>query len=297
MTKKIFFFTTILFLSFRATSQIVTIVNKETKEPLEQVTIFQQKTNNFFTTNEKGQAEIKVFKNAEQIEIRFLGFKTKYKNYSEIQKNNFIIELEPSILNMDEIVISASKWKQKKSELAAKVSVVSNKEIQLLNPQTAADLLTISGKVFVQKSQQGGGSPMIRGFATNRLLYAIDGVRMNNAIFRAGNIQNIISLDPFSIEKTEIVFGPGSVIYGSDAIGAVMSFKTLTPRLSFDDKTLISGNAFTRLSSVNGEKTVHADVNVGLKKWAFVTSISHNNYGDLVMGSDGPNEYLRNFYV
>ena len=297
MTKKIFFFTTILFLSFRATSQIVTIVNKETKEPLEQVTIFQQKTNNFATTNEKGKAEIKVFKNAEQIEIRFLGFKTKYKNYSEIQKNNFIIELEPSILNMDEIVISASKWKQKKSELAAKVSVVSNKEIQLLNPQTAADLLTISGKVFVQKSQQGGGSPMIRGFATNRLLYAIDGVRMNNAIFRAGNIQNIISLDPFSIEKTEIVFGPGSVIYGSDAIGAVMSFKTLTPRLSFDDKTLISGNAFTRLSSVNGEKTVHADVNVGLKKWAFVTSISHNNYGDLVMGSDGPNEYLRNFYV
>ena len=109
LTKKIFFFTTILFLSFRATSQIVTIVNKETKEPLEQVTIFQQKTNNFATTNEKGKAEIKVFKNAEQIEIRFLGFKTKYKNYSEIQKNNFIIELEPSILNMNEIVISASK--------------------------------------------------------------------------------------------------------------------------------------------------------------------------------------------
>jgi len=297
LTKKIFLFTVFLFLSFSATSQVVTIINKETKEALEQVTIFHQKTKNYVTTDEKGQVDIQIFKNTEQLEIRFLGFKTKRKSYSEIQKNKFVIELEPSILNMNEIVISASKWKQKKSELATKVSIISNNEILLLNPQTGADLLTISGKVFVQKSQQGGGSPMIRGFATNRLLYTIDGVRMNNAIFRAGNIQNVISLDPFSIEKTEIVFGPGSVIYGSDAIGAVMSFKTLSPRLSFDDKTTISGNAFTRFSSANGEKTVHADVNVGFKKWAFVTSISHHNYGNLLMGSNGPDEYLRNFYV
>ncbi len=297
MLKQVFLFLVFLFVGAHTFSQTVTVINKETNERLEQVTIFDQKTKNYLTTNEKGQADITIFKNAEQLEVRFLGFKTKLKTYTEIKNNKFIIQLEPSVLSMDEIVISASKWKQKKSELATKVTVVSSKEIQLLNPQTAADLLTISGKVFVQKSQQGGGSPMIRGFATNRLLYTIDGVRMNNAIFRAGNIQNVISLDPFSIEKTEIVFGPGSVIYGSDAIGAVMSFKTLTPRVSFDDKTLINGNAFTRFSSANGEKTVHADVNVGFKKWAFVTSISHNNYGDLLMGSNGPNEYLRNFYV
>lgn len=297
MTKPIFFFVVLLFINLKATSQILKVVNEETKETLEKVTIYNQKTKDYLTTNEKGKVDISSFKNADQLEIRFLGFKTKFKSYSDIQNNNFIVELEPSTLSMDEIVISASKWKQKKSELASKVSVISNKDIQLLNPQTAADLLTVSGKVFVQKSQQGGGSPMIRGFATNRLLYTIDGVRMNNAIFRAGNIQNVISLDPFSIEKTEIVFGPGSVIYGSDAIGAVMSFKTLTPKLSYNDKTFISGNAFTRFSSANEEKTVHADINLGFEKWGFVTSISHNDYGDLTMGSDGPDEYLRNFYA
>jgi hemoglobin/transferrin/lactoferrin receptor protein len=297
MLKQLFLLLVFLFFGIQLYSQTVTIVSKETNERLEQVTIFDQNTKNYVTTNEKGQADISNFKNASTLEVRFLGFKTKIKTYAEIKNNRFIIQLEPSILSMDEIVISASKWKQKKSELATKVAVISKKEIQLLNPQTAADLLTVSGKVFVQKSQQGGGSPMIRGFATNRLLYTIDGVRMNNAIFRAGNIQNVISLDPFSIEKTEVVFGPGSVIYGSDAIGAVMSFKTITPRFSFDEKTVVNGNAFARFSSANNEKTVHADINVGFQKWAFVTSISHNDYGDLTMGSNGPDEYLRNFYV
>jgi hemoglobin/transferrin/lactoferrin receptor protein len=297
MLKQLFLLLVFLFFGIKLCSQTVTIVNKETNERLEQVTIFDQNTKNYLTTNEKGQADLSNFKNASTLEVRFLGFKTKIKTYAEIKNNRFVIQLEPSILSMDEIVISASKWKQKKSELATKVAVISSKEIQLLNPQTAADLLTISGKVFVQKSQQGGGSPMIRGFATNRLLYTIDGVRMNNAIFRAGNIQNVISLDPFSIEKTEVVFGPGSVIYGSDAIGAVMSFKTITPRFSFDEKKVVNGNAFARFSSANNEKTVHADINVGFQKWAFVTSISHNDYGDLTMGSNGPDEYLRNFYI
>ncbi|MCG1036157.1 TonB-dependent receptor [Polaribacter sargassicola] len=297
MIKKITFILFLFFLKFSANAQILTVTNKETKEPLDQVTVYNKKTNNYITTNGKGQVDISHLKDAKILEIRFLGFKTQIKSFAELKKNNFTILLTPTILKTDEIVISASKWKQKTSDLASKISTISPKEIELMNTQTAADLLTVSGKVFVQKSQQGGGSPMIRGFATNRLLYTIDGVRMNNAIFRAGNIQNVISLDPFTIEETEIIFGPGSVIYGSDAIGAVMSFKTLSPNLSLDDNTLITGNTFTRFSSANEEKTYHADFNLGYKKWAFITSLSYNDYGDLKMGSNGPDEYLRNVYV
>lgn len=106
---------------------------------------------------------------------------------------------------------------------------------------------------------------MIRGFSTNRLLYAVDGVRMNTAIFRAGNLQNVISLDPFATERTEVLFGPGSVIYGSDAIGGVMSFTTLTPELSTTDKVKLKGNAAVRYSSANNEKTGHIDFGMGWK--------------------------------
>ena len=204
---------------------------------------------------------------------------------------------DSSVTVLKEVVLTPNRWKQTANEVPQKVTVINSSAVALQNPQTVADLLTISGKVFMQKSQQGGGSPMIRGFATNRLLYSIDGVRMNTAIFRGGNIQNVIPLDGFVIDKTEIVFGPGSVMYGSDAIGGVMSFQTLTPRFSLEDKTRVSGSAVSRISSANEEKTAHFDVNVGWKKWALVTSISSNNFGDLRMGSHGPEEYLRPFYV
>ncbi len=297
MIKKVTLIFFLFFLNFTSSAQILTVINKETKEPLDQVTIFNLQTNDYVTTNGKGQVDISSFKKNELLKIRFLGFKTQTKTYQTLKQSNFLLQLTPTILKIDEIVISATKWKQKTSDLASKISTISPKAIELMNTQTAADLLTVSGKVFIQKSQQGGGSPMIRGFATNRLLYTIDGVRMNNAIFRAGNIQNVISLDPFAIEETEIIFGPGSVIYGSDAIGAVMSFKTLSANLSLDNETLITGKAFTRFSSANEEKTYHADFNLGYKKWAFVTSLSYNDYGDLKMGSNGPDEYLRNYYV
>ena len=157
--------------------------------------------------------------------------------------------------------------------------------------------MSVSGQVYVQKSQQGGGSPMIRGFATNRLLYTVDGVRMNTAIFRGGNLQNVINLDPFSMENTEVLFGPGSVIYGSDAIGGVMSFKTLTPQLSLTDKPLVTGKAVTRYSSANKEKTGHFDVNIGWKKWASVTSFSSWDFSDLKQGSYGPDDYIKPIHV
>ena len=101
--------------------------------------------------------------------------------------------------DLDEVVVAGSRWSQAMNHLPSQVDVVSKKNIAQFQPQTAADLLGLSGKVFIQKSQQGGGSPMIRGFATNRLIYTVDGVRMNTAIFRSGNIQNVINLDPFAL--------------------------------------------------------------------------------------------------
>ena len=133
---------------------------------------------------------------------------------------------------LEGVVVSANKWEQKLNEVPNKIVKINKNDILRNNPQTSADLLGQSGNVFIQKSQLGGGSPMIRGFATNRVLLVADGVRMNNAIYRSGNLQNVISIDPLSTETAEVIFGPGTVIYGSDAIGGVMDFHTLQPRFS-----------------------------------------------------------------
>ncbi len=280
-----------------SSAQIITITEQQTKEPIEGVVLLSQNPQASVVTNAKGQADISAFKEAEQIQFRALGYKTQVGSYSQIQASNFKIELEQSSMNLDQVVVSATRWRQSSSKVPSKIVSITPKEAALQNPQTAADLLGISGKVFVQKSQQGGGSPMIRGFATNRLLYTVDGVRMNSAIFRSGNIQNVINLDPFATESTEVLFGPGSVIYGSDAIGGVMSFQTLTPQLSLSNEPLITGKAVTRYSSANNEKTGHFDVNVGWKKWALVTSFSSWDFDHLRQGSIGPDDYIKNIYV
>ena len=278
-------------------SQVITIKDQDSNEPIEMVTLMASNGNYFVATNANGQADISDFKDVEKIEIRSLGYKTILKSYAELQAAAFELYLSGTNISLDAVVVSATRWNQESRDIPSKVVSISIKEAQLQNPQTAADLLTVSGKVFMQKSQQGGGSPMIRGFATNRLLYTVDGVRMNTAIFRSGNLQNVISLDPLATESTEIFFGAGSVIYGSDAIGGVMSFRTLTPQLSLNDKPNFNGKAVTRYSSANSEFTGHFDFGVGWKKFAMVSSASYTRYGDLKMGTYGPEEYLRPFYV
>ena len=277
-------------------AQILTVTDQNTN-PIELATIASKSPNEFLTTDENGMADIGSLKDAIKIEIRSMGYYTIHTNYNKLQLLNFKVKMQPSTLSMDEIVISATKWELPSSDVPSKVISIPLNEIRLQNPQTAADLLNVSGKVFIQKSQQGGGSPMIRGFATNRLLYSIDGIRMNTAIFRGGNIQNVISLDPFAIESTEVFFGPGSVIYGSDAIGGVMSFQTLTPQLSNTDSLKIKASAAVRTSSANNEKTAHFDANIGLQKWALLTSITSSEYDHLRQGSHGPNEYIKPYYV
>ena len=291
----------LLWLLFGATvlsySQTIIIKDQETNKPLEFATLISESPKACAVTNAYGQVDISTFKNADKIEIRMLGFKSLVISYVEIESLNFEISLEASNLNLDEVVISGTRWRQTSYNVPSKIISVSFKDVSMQNPQTAADLLVSSGKVYIQKSQQGGGSPMIRGFATNRLLYTIDGVRMNTAIYRGGNIQNVISLDPFATENTEVLFGPGSVIYGSDAIGGVMSFQTLTPKLSLNDKPLITGTVVGRHSSANNEKTGHFDVNVGWKKWALITSFSSMDFDNLRQGSNGPEDYIKNYYV
>ncbi|MDN3724258.1 TonB-dependent receptor [Aequorivita sp. SDUM287046] len=295
--KKIFIIWILFGFMGTAYSQTVTITEQGTNEPIELVTLANIKTNLYATTNVKGQADISAFRDVERIEIRSLGYKTIVKSYVELESEGFSVTLETTNLNLEEVVISGSRWRQSSDDVPSKIISISAKDVALQNPQTAADLLGISGEVFIQKSQQGGGSPMIRGFATSRLLYSVDGVRMNTAIFRSGNLQNVINLDPFAIENTEVLFGPGSVIYGSDAIGGVMSFQTLTPQFSLSEKPFISGKATARYASANNEKTGHFDVNLGFKKWAFVTSISSWDYDNLRQGSHGPEDYIKDYYV
>ncbi|SFG10151.1 hemoglobin/transferrin/lactoferrin receptor protein [Algoriphagus hitonicola] len=280
-----------------AYAQTLIITDQNTGKLLEGVTLISQSSESVSLSDPSGEVDLSPFAGSKSILISLMGYETEQLSFDQLQNRNFRLALVPTNLQLSEIVISGTKWNQQSANLPIKISSISPETIAFQNPQTAADLLGVSGKVYIQKSQQGGGSPMIRGFATNRLLYVVDGVRMNSAIFRGGNFQNVINLDPFIMEQTEVLFGPGSVIYGSDAIGGVMSFQTRNPTFSQEKNFSVSGNLTSRYSSANQEKTIHADVNLGWKKWGLLTSFSNWDYDHLKQGKNGPDEYLKPFYV
>jgi hemoglobin/transferrin/lactoferrin receptor protein len=94
---------------------------------------------------------------------------------------------------------------------------------------------------------------------------------MNNAIYRAGHLQNAITVDQNMLERVEVMYGPASTLYGSDALGGVIHFRTKSPKLSGDKDFLAAGSGFVRYSSANEEKTIHADASIGGKKIRLVT--------------------------
>jgi hemoglobin/transferrin/lactoferrin receptor protein len=195
-----------------------------------------------------------------------------------------------STIMLDELVVSASRFPEMKSQLTQQIHLVNQEQIKILSAQTTADLISNSGMVAVQKSQQGGGSPQLRGFEASRVLLVIDGVRMNNMIYRAGHLQNMITLDNNTLERAEILLGPSSTVYGSDALGGVIHFRTKSVRLStMRGELKISGNALYRYSSANNENTFHADVNLGGAKFGSFTSITKSEFGDLRMGEKNNN--------
>ncbi|WP_159018900.1 TonB-dependent receptor plug domain-containing protein [Algibacter sp. L3A6] len=288
----------IFFILFTCVSfaQNVKVLNKTTQEPIFGVAIYNVDKSKSEITNFRGEASLSEFDEGEVIYFKHLSHVLKQTTKLIMGSRNKIY-LESNTEGLQEIVISASKFQQNKRDIPQKIVSLNSKNIQFTNPQTSADLLETTGQVYVQKSQMGGGSPMIRGFSTNRLLITVDGVRMNNAIFRGGNLQNVIAIDPFSIQNTEVTLGAGSVIYGSDAVGGVMSFYTQKPQLSYTDSLLVKSNVVARYASASNEKTGHFDLNLGYKNWGFVTSASFTDFGDLKMGKNGPDDYLRPEYV
>lgn len=282
-----------LFFLFEKTSlaQSIQVLNEANHEPVEGAIIYTENKSVFATTDETGEVDLSKFNAEAQLVIQHPSFHLLNIYVSEIDLTKAKIFLKEKIIRIDEIVISANKWEQNKSEIPFEIVSMDAKEVTFNNPQTSADMLEATGQVFVQKSQLGGGSPMIRGFGANSVLIVVDGVRMNNTIFRSGNLQNVINVDPNSLESSEVIFGPGAVIYGSDALGGVMDFHTVSPSFSSKDLEWVEGHAMARYSSANNEKTASALINIGKNKFGYVGSFLISDFGDLLTGSVRPDQH------
>lgn len=270
-------------LSFTLFAQKVTVVDKSDLQPIPQVSIYNPQMTQMVVTNTDGVADISVFTAADSLIFNHVAFQP-IRTVRAALTDKGIVYMAENVIRLNEFVITGNRVEEKRSDLPYRIEVIQAKEISFQNPQNAAIMLEQTGNVFVQSSQMGGGSPVLRGFEANKVLLVVDGIRMNNAIYRAGHLQNAITIDPYSLASTEILYGPGSTLYGSDALGGVVNFITKDPVLSTSGKTEVHGSVLGRFASANLEKTGGINLNLGWKRLAVLLNFSYSDFDDLKEG-------------
>ncbi len=241
----------------------------------------------FASTDLNGSAEVEL-NDFKTLGLSYLGYETTYFTKNQMEKLGYVLPLSPDDSIIEEVLI-VGRTNANSRDLPFNVEAIGSKDIKISQAQTSADAIAKSGSVYVQKSQMGGGSPVIRGFEANKILLVVDGVRMNNAIYRGGHLQNAITLDASILNRAELIFGPGSLLYGSDAIGGVIHFRTKNPLV---DGNKFTGAAYARYASANNENTIHANFTLSnQKKLASLTSFTFSRFGDLKTGSNRSDDF------
>jgi hemoglobin/transferrin/lactoferrin receptor protein len=204
----------LLIASFSALGQRVKVVDGATNEPIQSVQIMDKGRSIMITTDFDGNADVSSFSGKDSIYFRHVSFKPRQYSIKRSNKDLYTIKMEMRTLVHEEFVVGASRFRESRDDIPQTIETISSKAIAFESSQTTADLLENSPAVFVQKSQMGGGSPILRGLEANKILLVVDGLRMNNAIYRSGHLQNVLSVDQGVLERAEVVQGPGSVVYG-----------------------------------------------------------------------------------
>ena len=180
---------------------------------------------------------------------------------------------------LDEIIITATKNATNIARLPYAISVLNKEKIQRQSSRTIPEALFGTTGVFIQKTNHAGGSPFVRGLTGNQTLILVDGIRLNNSIFRYGPNQYLTLVDPLIVEKIDVVKGTGSVQYGTDAMTGVININTTA--LHFLDKPRWSENATFRYTEGGMERTIRPELKYQGKRMAFMIGAGSKKFGDL----------------
>ena len=265
------------------------VVDKDSEFPIQNVHVTNEDESIRVISDKNGIIDLQAFSGMDLLTFSHVSYVEFELLKKQIHKDKTIIYLQFKSELLTEVFLSATKGKENIARIAEQIAVFSSKEIQNSIPQTSADMLSNIPGVKVQKTQFGGGSPVLRGMEANRILLVVDGVRMNNAIYRKGHLQNAITVSPNILDRTEVIFGPSSVIYGSDALGGVIHYYTRKPKTS--DTPTVNADFISRYGTVNNEFTIQGGVELQMKKFASYTSISHSKFGDLKMGENRNHDF------
>lgn len=192
---------------------------------------------------------------------------------------------------LDPLVVTAGRSEDGLKDVPYTLEVITEEFIERNKRRTLPEVLQFTPGVLVQKTAYGHGSPFIRGFTGRQNLLMVDGVRMNNSIARGGPVQYWNTVDPYSLERVELIKSQGSVLYGSDAVGGTLNAFTKSSNFRAQQE----GAGFSHGAAYYEYRSNGDDSNIGRFESAFgvggkygvMLGVTAKDFGDIRDSSVG----------
>ncbi len=262
-----------------------TVTDGNFNEGLPNATVYLPEQNTGTLTNENGAYTLNDLpKGRIKIQFSFIGYKTIIKT---IELNNDKLELnikmEPAMLQPEEVVVSGGTYSTQ-HENAIKIDLIKSKDISSVGSPTFMEALAAQPGVDMISNGTGVAKPVIRGLSMTNILMLNNGIKLENFQFSE---HHPFVIDEFGIDRIEVVKGPASLLFGSDAVGGVLNIIKEKPapanKIIGDYNLQYHSNTKGMVSDL-GIKGASNDFN-----WGFRASIkSHKDY------KDGDDSYIPN---
>jgi len=265
-------------------------------KPVQDVYIFVKETPFYTISKENGTFTIKdIPSGTYNILIRHVSYKEfllqqiKIPDHSAVEKT---VTLQPLMHELGETLITAARFTDPASKSPASQTTILPAAIREREAKTSAEVLREENGIMVQKTNHGGGSAVIRGLSSNRILILADGIRLNNAVYRLGNHQYLTTVNVSSLQRMEITKGPGSALFGSDALGGTINLVTMDTN-NFSEDAFFHFSGFSRYAGADDEKSLAGSLNYNSKKLLVKTAFNLKSAGDLKRGSLNSFDHLQ----
>ncbi len=267
--------------SLCAQSIRATVTDFKSGHPVPDVSVRVLNSNLATVTDRSGNFEFSQLPSAAILLLTAVGYQSVEQLASDTTSKIFM-ERSSIVLN-NNVTITARRFETNQSDVTESVTVVDGQQLYQTSPRSTPEALIGSAGVWVQKTNHGGGSPIIRGLVGNQVLLMVDGIRMNNATYRYGPNQYLSTIDPGLIDRIEATRGNGSVLYGSDALGGVVQVISRTPYFQSAAKQL-QGRVFGKWMSGGMERSGRAELQWNGERVAALGGFSVRKFGDVVAG-------------
>jgi outer membrane receptor protein involved in Fe transport len=185
-------------------------------------------------------------------------------------------------VTIEEIQVTATRRPAGRGDVSAALSIIPADEIRALKLTT--DALGARTGVYLQQTTPGQGAAIIRGLKGSSILHLVDGLRLNNAIFRNAPTQYLALVSPGSISRIEVLRGAPASLYGTDAVGGVVQVLSRTPNFE-GIETEYRRSVFASFDTAEDGRTLRASFDAGNRRIAGLLSVDYLEAGDRRTGS------------